>query len=88
MGFLGGSAWGTSGFFHQLNPRWFLQPEVVDSYLHGNGTLGWGAWCGAGTPRCGDILLNVYPLHVGEGTARSESVPLLAVWMDAVSLIL
>ena len=34
-----------------LNPLWFLQPEVVGTYLPGTGTLGWGAWCGAGTPR-------------------------------------
>ena len=27
-----------------------LQPEAVGTYLPGTGTLGWGAWCGAGTP--------------------------------------
>ena len=54
--------------------------------------LGWGAWCGGGmglgliVPKIS--LLNFYPPHVGEGSARSASVPLLPVQMDVVSLIL
>ena len=40
----------SSNFFHQLNPCWFLQPEVMGTYLPGTGTLGWRARCGAGTP--------------------------------------
>ena len=50
VGSLRGTVWGSSSFFHRLNPHWFLQPEVVGTYLPGTGTLGWGAWCGAGTP--------------------------------------
>ena len=50
VGFLKGTAWGSSSFFHGLNPCWFLQPEVVGTYLPGTGTLSPGAWCGAGTP--------------------------------------
>ena len=75
--------------FHSLNPHWFSQPEVMGTYLPGTGTLGWGSLCGAGTP-CPEIsLLNSYPPHVcGDGPACSESVPLLPVWMDVVSLIL
>ena len=45
-----GTAFGSSIFFHWLNPCWFLQPEVMGTYLLGTGTLGWGASCGAGTP--------------------------------------
>ena len=29
------TAWGFSSFFHQLNPHWFLQPEVLGTYLPG-----------------------------------------------------
>ena len=40
-----GSLRGTFGdyrrFFHWLNPRWCLQPEVMGTYLLGTGTLGW-----------------------------------------------
>ena len=54
-GSLRGTAWGPNSFFHRLNPHWFLQPEVVGTYLPGTRTLGWGTWCGAGTPRSWDI---------------------------------
>ena len=55
MGSLSGTAWGSRSFFHQLNSQWFLQPEVVGTYLPGTGTLGWEAWCGTGTPCSQDI---------------------------------
>ena len=55
IGSLRVTAWDFNSFFHQLNPCWFLQPEVVGTYLPGTGTLGWGAWYGAGTPRSRDI---------------------------------
>ena len=55
VGSLRGTAWGSRSFFHWLNPHWFLQPEVVRTYLPGTGTLGWGAWCGAGTSHSQDI---------------------------------
>ena len=35
VGSLRGTAWGSSSFFHQLNPHWFLQPEVLEAYLPG-----------------------------------------------------
>ena len=44
-GFFKRTAWGSNGFFHQLNPRWFLQPEVVGTYLPDTETLGWDTWC-------------------------------------------
>ena len=37
-------------FFGHPNPHWFLQPEVMGTYLPGSGTLGWVVWCGAGNP--------------------------------------
>ena len=51
VGSLRGTAWGSRSFFHRLNPCCFLQPEVVGTYFPATGTLGWEAWCGAGTPR-------------------------------------
>ena len=51
VGSLRGTAWGSRSFFHWFNPCWFLQSEVVGTYFPGTGTLGWGAWCGSGTPR-------------------------------------
>ena len=86
VGFLRGTTWGSRIFFHKVNPCWFLQPDIVGAYLPGIGTLGWGAWCVAGTLTPEISLPNVYPPHVGEGPAHSESLPLLPIWM--VSLIL
>ena len=75
-------------FFHRLNPLWFLQSEVVGTYIPSTGTLGWGAWYGAVTPRSRDIPPNFFPPHAGMGPAHSTSAPFLPVWMDVVSLIL
>ena len=51
MGSLRRTAWDSRCFFYLLNPRWFLQPEIMGIYLPATGTLDWGAWCWAGTPR-------------------------------------
>ena len=51
VGFLRRTALGSSNFSHRLNPHWFLQSEVVETYLPVTGTLLWSAWCGAGTPQ-------------------------------------
>ena len=59
------TCWDSSSSFHQLKPQWFFQPEVMEAYLPGIGTLGWvaGVWLGLLAP---DIfLLNFYPPHVG-----------------------
>ena len=53
---LKGTAWDSRSFFYQLNPHWFLQPEVVRTCLPHTGTLAWGVWGGAGTPHSWDIL--------------------------------
>ena len=65
-----------------------LQPEVVETYFPGTGTLGWGPDMGLEflTPKIS--LLNFYLLHIGYGPAHSLSVPLLPDWMDVISLIL
>ena len=49
------TAWGSRSFYHQLSPHWFLQPEVVRTYLLGTRTLGWMACGGIGTPCSWDI---------------------------------
>ena len=54
-GFFKSNCFGSGSFFHQLNPHWFLQPEVVGTYLPGTGILGCGTWCGTGTPHSRDI---------------------------------
>ena len=36
-------------------PTGFSQLEVMETYLPGTGTTGWGAWCGAGTPHSWSI---------------------------------
>ena len=76
--FLRGTAWGPRSFFHRLNPHWFLQPEVVGTYPPGTGTLGWGTWYRAWTPRSQDILPEFLSTTC-EGPAHSRSVPLLPV---------
>ena len=68
-GSLRGTAWGPRSFFHRLNLCWFLQPEVVGTYLPGTGTLGWGAWCGAGTPCSWDIPPKFLSTTCGCGTS-------------------
>ena len=55
MGSLRETAWDSQRFFHQLYPCRVLQPDVMETYLPGTGTLGSGCWCGAGTPRSQDI---------------------------------
>ena len=60
----------------------------MKTYLPDTGTLGCGAWCGAGTLAPEIALLNLYPPYVGVEPACSTAAPLLPVWMDVVSLIL
>ena len=88
MGSVRGTSWDSSSLFHRLNPHWFLQPEVVGTYLPGTGTLGWGPGVGMGLLTPEISFLNFYPPHAGERLVHSASVPLLPFWMGAVSLIL
>ena len=69
VGSLRGTAWDSRSFFHQLNPHWFLQPEVTGRYLPGTGTLGWGSQCGAGTPCSWDIPPKFLSTPHGYGTS-------------------
>ena len=50
VGPLWGTAWVSRSFFHWFNPCWVLQSEVMGTYIPGTRTVGWWAWCGAGTP--------------------------------------
>ena len=87
VGSLRGTAWGSRSFFHQLTPQWFLQSEVVGTYLPGTGILDWVDWCGTETPHSQDIPPQIF-IHMGVGPSCSMSVPLLPVWMVVVSFIL
>ena len=86
VGSLRGTAWGSRSFFHRLNPCWFLQTEIVGTYLPGTGSLGWRASWGLGLLTAEISLPYFYPPHVGDGPARSTSAS-RPVWMDVVSLI-
>ena len=72
-----GIAGDSRNFFHRLNPHWFLQPEIVGTYLLGTGTLGWGPGVGLECLASEISLLNFYPPHVGVGPVYSASVSLL-----------
>ena len=48
--FLKGNCLGLQNFLPLTQSHWFLQPEVIQTYLPGTGTLGQGAWYGVGTP--------------------------------------
>ena len=87
VGSLRGTVWGSNNFFHQINPHWFLRPEILGIYLPGTGTLGWGPGVGLGLLIPEIPLPNFYPPHEGERPARSACAPLLSLWMDVVSLI-
>ena len=77
MGFLRGTAWGSSSLFQQLNSHWFLKPEVVGTYLPALEHCAGGPGVGMGLLVPEISLLNFYPPHVGMGAAHSVSVPLL-----------
>ena len=47
---LRGDAWESCSLLCCPNPHWFLQPEVMWTYLAGTGTLGWVVWYEAGSP--------------------------------------
>ena len=84
---LGGTAKDSRSFCHLLNPHWFLQPEVMGTYL-----LILEPWAGGPGVGLGPLvpqipLSNFYPPHVGVGPACSASPPLLPVWVDVVFLI-
>ena len=83
------TSWDSSSFFHWLNHHWFLQPDVIGTYIPGIGTLCWGAWGGAGTSCSWDIPPQfLSTTYVCGEPGPSMSVPLLEVWMGVVSLIL
>ena len=88
MGSLRGTTWDSRIFSHSLSLHWFLQLEVMRTYLPDAETLGWEPGVGLGlfAPRI--PLLNFYPLHAGVQPAHSSSLPLLLIWMDVDSLIL
>ena len=82
-------------FSHWPNIHWFLQPDVMATYLLGTGTLGWIVWWGSGIPRSWGFPPNFYPPHMGVGLPLpclhtflciSMSLPLLLVWMNRTSL--
>ena len=68
MSSLRGTSWNYRSFFHWLSPCWFLQPDIMGTYLPSTGTLGLGAWCGAGAPCTWDIPSKFLSTTYGCGT--------------------
>ena len=64
---LRGVSWESHSFFHCPNPHWFLQPEVMGTYLPGSGTLGCMVWSGSGITCSQGIPPNLYPALVSVG---------------------
>ena len=103
----GGSVWVLSpsplrrcSFFHHPNPDWFLQPEVVATYLPGAGTLGWVVRTAARIP-CSQGIPPIFiyhlwmwnhhsylhvSLHHTMSPCLSASLPFLSVWMNVAAL--
>ena len=75
------------------NPYWFLQPEVMGTYLPDTGTLaGWSSvWLGLLSPEV-TLPIFIHYLWVWDCpfcfSTDSASLPLLLVWMNVTSLIL
>ena len=67
VGPLRGDLWQSHSFFCHPKTHWFLQLEVMGTYLPGTGTLSWVVWCGAGIPHLWGLPPNFYPPHMGMG---------------------
>ena len=68
-GFFKKNCLGLQRFLPLTNPCWFLQTEVLGTYLPGIGKLGWGVWCGAGTLLFWDIPPKCLSTTCGCGTS-------------------
>ena len=85
MGSLRRTSWDSRGFFHELIPCWYLQSEVMRTYLPDTGTLGWGdlvwGW---------NSLLPRYPSQIFIHYTWKWDQPILCLcpsyqgWMDVV----
>ena len=60
---------GLQKFFLLTQSPLFFQSEVVGTYLPGTRALGWGAWCGAGTPCSQNIPSEFLSTTCGCGTS-------------------
>ena len=56
-----------SSFFCHPNPHWFLQPEIIGTYLSSARTLGWAVWSGAGIALSQGIPPDFYPPYMNVG---------------------
>ena len=63
-------------FLPAPKPQWFLQPEVVEIYLLGTGTLGCTVWPGAGITHSQGIPPDFYSLYVNAGLPVPIPLPL------------
>ena len=86
VGYLRGTALDSRSVFRRLNTCWFLQPEVMGTYILGTGTLGWQALWGWNSlfPRHHS---RIFSHHTYMWNQCTVSLPLIPIWMDVVSLI-
>ena len=74
QGLLRWEAWESHSFFCQPTPHWFLQPEVVVTYLPG--TWPWAGWSSVAVGSFPRYPIVLYPPHVGLTPAGSVSLHL------------
>ena len=65
--------WESCSFFSCHNSHWFLQPEVMGSYLPGTGNLGCMFWFGAA-------------ISCSQGTLPDFYLPQVGVWLPILHL--
>ena len=89
VGPLRGDSWDSYSFFCHPKPHWFLQPELMGTYLPGSGTLAWVVWCGAGSfvPKVSFLIFIHHTCVWDHVFCISMSLPLLPIWMNVISLI-
>ena len=62
-----GNTWESLSFFCCPSSHWFLESEVMGTYLPGTGTPDWVVWCGTGIPCSRGVPPDFYPPHVDVG---------------------
>ena len=77
------TAWNPSSFFYQLNPCWFLQSDIMGTYLPDTRTLGCGgAGMGLG-PLIPEISLQIFIHHMW---VQNQPIPCLHISTPPTSL--
>ena len=75
-------------FLPPANPHWFLQQEVMGTYLCDTGSLGWVVWSGAGIAHSQGIPHDFYPprMNVGQPIPLPLCISASPIWMNVAIL--